>query len=114
MRKIKKMSDTIFWYSLYMLPIILLIINWACAGSISFAGVFDSVGLNIVSNNIVFTALVDVFGSAGVFPIFQNTIIFEYLAYFIMLVIIHIMVDILLFIPRFCHKLLDKGEKNNG
>lgn len=111
MRKIKNISDYIFWYSLYMLPIILLVLNWCCAGQISFAGVFDIVGLNILTDNIVFTALTGVFGVGGVFPVFQNTIILEYLTYFIMLVIIHIMVDVLLFIPRFCHKLLDKGEK---
>lgn len=113
-RNLKCLFDTIFWYSLYMLPIILLVLNWSTGGTLSLSEIFNNIGLSIITDNIVFTGLVSMFGAGStILPVFTNTIILEYLTYFIMLMIIHIFVDVLLFIPRWCNKMLDGGEKHD-
>lgn len=112
MRKIRCFWDNLFWYILYMLPIILLLINWCCGATSSFSSVFTNLGLSIVNDNIILTALIDLFGSSSqIFPLFTSNEILIYLTYFIGLMIVHIFVDVLLFIPRWCHSMFDKGGK---
>lgn len=111
MRKTKRFYDYLFWYVLYGLPIILLIINWCCGQVNSLDTIFNNAGLSIIFDNIIFDTLVTLFGvDSTIMPVFANNDILQFLTYFIMLVIIHISVDVLLFIPRFCHKILDKGD----
>lgn len=111
-KKLKCLFDTLFWYTLYMLPILLLLLNWFRAGNSSFSAVFLTAGLDIVSNNVLFTALIDLFGAnSDIFPIFSSNDVLMYLTYFITLMIVHIIVDVLLYIPRYCHKILDGDEK---
>ena len=113
MRKIKCIADTIFWYSLYSLPIILLILSYFRGTDYSLSAIFSNVGLDIISTNPIYDVLVQMFYTDGFLPVFSNTVIIEYFSYFIMLVIIHVFVDVLLYIPRFCHKLIEKGDYSN-
>lgn len=109
MRK-SKIFDNLLWYSLYMLPIILIVLAWSKGQFLPLTQVLESAGLSLLTNNVVYDALVSMFGSASEYlPTFLSDGVIEYLAYFIMLMIIHIVVDVLLFIPRYCHKLIDKG-----
>lgn len=113
-KKLKFLFDNFMWYLIYLMPLILLVINWACAGTTSLATIFNNAGLEIVSNNFIFTGLVDIFGAnSSILPIFTNNDLLMYFSYFIMCMIIHIFVDVLLFIPRYCHKLLDGEVSNN-
>lgn len=109
-RSLKKILDNLMWYILYGLPIILLCINWCCGQTLSISQVFETLGLNIIIDNPIFDTLIKTFGVGGYFPIFQNNSMIEYFSYFILLVMAHVFIDVLLFIPRFCHKILDKGE----
>lgn len=109
-RNIKKILDNIFWYLLYALPIILICFNWFRGNTISIADAFSTLGINIIIDNPIFDVLVKTFGVDGFLPVFQNNSMIEFLSYFILLVIVHVFVDVVLYIPRFCHKILDKGE----
>lgn len=111
-RNIAYFFDTLMWYLLYLLPLIAFIISFCLGQNLTFSSLFFGIGLDIVSDNIVLITLVSIFGSTGVFPVFSSNDLLIYLTYFICVFVIHILVDFLLFIPRFCHKLLDKGEKN--
>lgn len=114
MRK-SKIFDNLLWYGLYMLPIILIIISWTSGHFLPLNQVINNAGLSLLTDNVVYDSLVTIFGSASEFlPTFLNNGVIEYLSYFIMLMIIHIFVDVLLFIPRYCHKLIDKGVSVNG
>lgn len=115
MRKTKNLFDNLLWYSLYLLPIALTLLSWFKGQFLPLSDIMANSGLSIVTNNIVYENLITLFGSASsVFPVFASNGMLEYLTYFVMLMIIHIFVDVLLFIPRFCHKLLDKGVSVNG
>ena len=112
MRKktIENLSDNIMWYLIYLLPIIgfLFLILTSGGQSVVFADVFNSLGLQIVTDNVIVDTLTQIFGVGGVFPIFASQGMIYYFTYFIATIIIHLAVDFLLFIPRLAHKWLGK------
>ena len=72
-RTIKCLADTIFWYALYFLPIIVLLITSIHNPITSVSNVINTLGLNVLQDNIVFTSLSSIFGIGGVLPFFQST-----------------------------------------
>lgn len=112
MTRIEKKYDIFMWSLIYMLPLIILILFFDRNTLTSFSDVFTMLNLDIISNNVIYSALVTLFGStSNVVPIFTNNDILLYLSYFILMNFVHIIVDILLFLPRWCHKLIDGGFK---
>ena len=72
----------------------------------------DFFGMDIESApvSIVATSFTDIFGADGIFPFFkENSGIVYYFVYFVYVQIIHVLIDVLVFIPRFAHKILDKA-----
>lgn len=118
-RNIVFIADTIFWYLIYFLPVILYgiyMIHGAESGTlIDFRTFVESSLFMSVSttDNVIYTALYSLFGSSGIIPMFasNNSYILVVVAYFATMVIIHLAVDFLLFIPRLCHKWLDSFTK---
>lgn len=106
-KSISYFFDILFWSSVYALPLIVLIISAYNKDIVSFSSVLSSIGVDC-TNNIVYTTLVDVFGTGGVFPMFANNSIFEFATYFILANILHLIVDVLVFIPRLVHDFLSK------
>lgn len=111
MRKktIEYFFDNVMWYFLYLLPILLLTFSVFRTGDlITFGSLFNSLGLNFLTDNLILTTLTNIFGAGGVLPLFQTNDILIYLTYFVCVVIIHLFVDFLVFIPRLAHKWLNK------
>ena len=73
----------------------------------------DCFGLDVDSKNgggIVGRGLSDMFGKDGVFPVFTaDSGMMYYMTYVVYVEILHVFVDLLLFIPRFAHKILSKA-----
>ena len=66
-RTINNLADTIFWYLIYMLPVVgylLYLIAEPSSGTtlVSFSSFFTNVGIGFVSDNIVVNTLKDIFG----------------------------------------------------
>lgn len=106
MRKktLKCLFDNVFWYLIYLLPLILLVVYWCKTGAISVVGAMNDAGLGIITTNPVYTSLNGIFGADGVVPFFASPDIIAYGSYFVCVFIFHLAVDFLLFIPRLCHK----------
>lgn len=117
-RTISFWFDKIFWYLLYFLPVIAYLIYLAtCSGfadstlaSSSFSVFLSNTGLaNLITDNVVFTSLLDIFATGGILGFVEaSSPIFVILTWFINVMIMHLFVDFLLFIPRLCHKWLGK------
>lgn len=109
-KNIEKIADTIFWYAVYGLPIFAYIIYVSNPSTTdyAFATFLSTFGASITQNNVVYVALADVFGANGVMPVFANETILQVLAYFANCVIVHLLVDFVLFIPRIAHKWLQE------
>lgn len=123
-RTIRIACDTIFWYLLYFLPIIITLC--LCLGAFQgewtsswdgdpttapFAFLFGNVlyDFEIFYQNPVYTTLVSIFGENGVLPFFSEySVIFTYFTYFVSVYLLHLVVDFILFIPRLCHKWMNK------
>ena len=113
-RTIKRLADTIFWYALYFLPILILILMSIHNPISSVSSVIDTLGLNILTDNIIFTTLSDIFGVNGILPFFQNNDLLIFFTYYISVFTIHLLVDIILFIPKVAHKWLNSCTNGEG
>ena len=72
----------------------------------------DFFGMDIESASVsaISQAFIGVFGYDGIFPFFvENSGVLYYFVYFVYVQILHVLVDVLVFIPRFAHKILDKA-----
>lgn len=108
-RTLKCLFDSIMWYLIYLLPLIIWLIVLArndFNSSYNLAYVFDTMGLGILNDNIILTSLMQIFGAEGVFPLFSSPALLIYGTYFVSCLILHLAVDFLAFIPRLAHKWL--------
>lgn len=106
MRKktIKCLFDNVFWYVVYLLPIGLMLIYWAKTGAVSLSGAMTSAGLGVLVQNPIFDALNGIFGTGGVMPLFSSPDIIMFVSYFASCFLLHLFVDVILLLPRLCHK----------
>ena len=112
-RTISNLADTIFWYFVYLLPVIgylLYLIAEPASGTslVTFDSFFSNIGLGLVSDNVVVSTLKDIFGTGGILPLFTTDTPFIIFGWFVCTFITHLAVDFLLFIPRLAHKWLNK------
>lgn len=105
----KNLFDNIFWYLIYLLPIIIwIVVSFRTGTIISLSTALDTMGLKVLDNNQIIANLSEIFGNSGVIPMFASADVLLYMAYFISVYLIHLFVDFLLFIPRIAHKWLNK------
>lgn len=117
MRKktIKFIIDSCFWVLISVLPLVfygIYLIHSDEGTILTFAEFFGSQVLGIIplTSNIIKDGLIAIFGYSGVMPFFDDAnVFFDFCAYFVIVNIVHIFIDVILWIPRFAHKLLDKA-----
>ena len=108
--KIGHFFDNLMWYTIYLLPLIFMIIFLCVNGEIrGLSSIMILSGLSFVTDNIVFTSLSSLFGASGVFPIFTDTSMLVYLSYFVCVTIVHLIIDVLLYVVRLCHNVVNHG-----
>ena len=66
--------------------------------------VMQKIGITITDDNVIFTTLAGIFTLGGVLPLLANGSVLYYFTYFVFVMLIHLAVDFLVFIPRLCHK----------
>lgn len=105
--------DSIFWFLVYIMPLFLWCAICIKAGAItSFESVFTTIGIDITTDNIIYTALTSIFGVDGVFPIFNGTAIFTFITYFASVYFVHFIVDVLMWVVRWAHDFMNKGGRD--
>lgn len=115
MRKktISHLLDSVMWYLIYILPLIAFGILLVNNSAVTLSSAMTSVGLGILTDNVVFTALSGIFGAGGVLPLFASADILLYFSYFVCVWICHLAVDVLLFLVRYAHKLMSSFGGDN-
>lgn len=124
-RTITCISKNIFWYLIYLLPLILSVIyTWQYVrsdvfvlNSAVYGEGFDFAWAFFQDNNVLFNVLYYWFGIDEVGIVFEslwdfaynffgitNSALVMYFTYFIYVFLLHLFVDFLLFIPRLAHK----------
>lgn len=113
-KTIETLIDRLFWALVLILPMVAyVIINHH--GSTDFISVLNQFYIN--DTNVIYTALVEMFGTGGYLPFIDTTStnpLILYMAYFFCVELVHIVVDVLLFVPRICVKMLDKASQVGG
>lgn len=110
-RTIETIIDRGFWALVLMMPVLAYLIL-CLHNTTDFVTVLSQ--FNVTDTNVIYTSLVSLFGSNGYLPFLDTTndnVLLLYMAYFFCIELIHIIVDVLLFIPRICVGILDKSSK---
>jgi len=80
----KNLFDNLMWYLLYLLPIVIwLAVSFRTGNMVTLSTAMSSIGLEIFSNNQIFTSLMSIFAVDGILPLFVTSDIILYMSYFI-------------------------------
>lgn len=112
----KRMSSlirSIFWYLLLLLPLICFAFTCLSDQPNTAFGTFMENFFAGAENNPLWTFVHDLFGSEGILPIFSNTVC-SYFTYFICVELLHVVLDVVLFLPTLLHGALDKISGKDG
>lgn len=120
MRKktISNLAEHIMWGIILLLPLLMWLISplgYSIGGGSdvssldlpSLTSIFEQFGL--YTNNVIYNSFADLFGPNGILPFFiTNSAFLLYAFYFVMVEVLHLVIDCLVFIPRLAHKWLNK------
>jgi len=73
----------------------------------SLSSVISTLGLDILNDSVIYTTLNSVVGAGGILPLFSSPDILIFFTYYICVYILHLLVDIVIFIPKIAHKWLN-------
>ena len=108
-----RVIDTLFWLFIAIFPIIVyLCTRFNATEFVSFESCLNGLGFGLSTTNVIYTTLETIFGVGGGFlELTTNTGILLYATYFITIMLLHFIIDMLLVIVRWGHHLLDKATK---
>lgn len=120
-KRCERKLDLILWFIILLLPIIFFVGQYLMydlteVADIGSFGDFIVANFGVLTDNIVYSTFADIFGSSGVFPIFNTTgvnAVLVYLTYMLIIEIIHAVYDFLVLIPRLSHKWLHQISKDD-
>lgn len=103
-------ADELFWLVVALLPVLFYIGQFLIYKFDNLASEIPSfysylASFGILTDSVVYTTLADIFGTNGVLPLFAvDSPVLLFLSYFIIVMIVHVAVDVLVWIPRLSHK----------
>lgn len=113
-RTMTNLADHVFWLLVALLPLVLYVVQFFAyeLTTVTTFTPFDSFmsTFGVSTDSVIYTSLVGLFGVGGTLPLFTGSTSapIMFLSYFVAVEIIHLAVDFLLFIPRLCHKYMEK------
>lgn len=94
--RFEKKADVIFWLLVTFLPIILYIVN-------AFSGISNDF-FAFVGENFTFDFVANVFNDLFMTAFNSTSPVVNLLSYFVSVEILHILYDVIVFLPRFARK----------
>ena len=108
--KINYIYDLVYYAFFAIIPIIAYLISCNHHDNLTLVAFFTEFGID--STNIVFQSFVDMFGTNGFLPLLSDTSTLFYLfTYMSIIVFMHLVFDLLVFLPKLAHCYLDKYVK---
>lgn len=106
----EKKLDSLFWFIIYLLPLILYVVSFLFKNDtlevISFSSFIQS-NFSFLESTIFFnltTSLLDLLSIGSN----SNYLVQFGVAYFVYCSLFHLFIDFMVWLPRYCHKLLNK------
>lgn len=110
-KSLRQKLDLVFWWIIYLLPVIFYLVEiWRTGSMLSFMDFFKQAGW---MNNNVTSTINKVWAQVGFFH-YGQFVLNYYISYLIGVEVCHCFYDVLVFIPRFCHRIIDRSEKLCG
>lgn len=115
-RTLKSLFDKIMWYGIYLFPLIaygLLLLSLSSNGSsdyLTFESFMTDLGFSVGPITATF---VDLFSDGGLLVFADMYGMFYYASYLVFVTILHVIFDVIVFIPRLFHNLLDTLERGD-
>lgn len=101
-----KTLNKLFWVLIYITPLIIWAIGYIHHTPL-LTTILTEIGIN--ENNIITTTILQIFGENGILYLFTtNSAILYYLSYYVIMNIIHIIIDLILILPRIAQSFNDK------
>lgn len=116
-KNVLRIADWLLWTLLALLPVIVYLFEFISVSGMTTAPTvtaFADVVSRFVapdSNNVIYTLLSSVFSSSDVAIGKLTTPLLQYFTYFVIVELVHFVVDFALFIPRWAMKLMDKASE---
>lgn len=115
-RTVNHLADTIFWYLVYLLPLFCYLLMYIHRAGTTVPPFSDFMSNNfgmLPLTDIVSDCLFQLFGADGILPLAGANLGIPLFSWYVSMVIIHLAVDFLLFIPRLAHSFMDKFTKGD-
>lgn len=116
-KNIFKIADWLLWTLLSLLPLLVYLFEFIAVSGMTTAptvAAFGDVVSRFVapdSNNVIYTLLSSVFGSSDIAIGKLSTPLLQFFTYFVIVELVHFVVDFALFVPRWALKLIDKASE---
>lgn len=107
-KSINNFFESLLWYLIYLLPLICFVILLFKSGKpLTLSDCMVSCNLGVLTDNVIVTSISSIFGADGVMPLFASADLLLYFSYIICVWLCRLVVDVLLWIVRYSHKLMD-------
>lgn len=109
-KTVEMVIDRVFWALVLILPMLAYLII-SHHGSTDFITVLSQ--FNVDDTSVIYTTLVSIFGTGGYLALFDTTTvnpILLYMVFFFAVEVVHVIIDVLLFIPKITVEILDKAS----
>ena len=116
-KNVLRIADWLLWTLLALLPVIVYLFEFIAVSGMNTAPTvtaFADVVSRFVapdSNNVIYTLLSSVFGSSDIAIGKLTTPLLQYFTYFVVVELVHFVVDFALSIPRWAMKVMDKASE---
>lgn len=116
-KNVLRIADWLLWTLLALLPLIVYLFEFIAVSGMNTAPTvtaFADVVSRFVapdSNNVIYTLLSSVFGSSDIAIGKLTTPLLQYFTYFVIVELVHFVVDFALFIPRWALRIMDKASE---
>lgn len=109
-KQVNHLADTIFWYLIYFMPAIIYGIICAThkTETLTLAQFFETYGFGLTNGNIITITINQIFGADGILPLVQDIGIIYVISWFGTTMLLHLLIDFILFIPRLAHNFMEK------
>lgn len=114
--------DKFFWFFLTLLPLLSWLVYLISFPVTDLSTSVKPVSLATwitqyffgvaLSENIFYSTFNRIFGSSGVFPLLSVSFL-QLMTYFCTMEVIHVLFDVVVFIPRLCHKWISKAVQDD-
>ena len=110
-KKINYLFDLLYYAAFILIPIGAYLFHQFKFEDVILLSFFNEFGID--STNVIFQCFVDMFGSNGFLPLMaDDSTLFYIFTYMSIVVLMHLVFDFLMFIPKLAHKCLTFfGEK---